>query len=65
MTVNAKEMIKALKLKGESENGRFSLYLNKKDWKEFQEICRKEGVSASAVIGKFMRDFSESAKGKK
>jgi hypothetical protein len=65
MPVDAKKVVSVLKIKGESPKGRFSLYFDKSTFKEFQEACEKEDVSASRVLELLMREFIESAKGKK
>lgn len=60
--MDTKKVLRNLKLKGESENGRFGIYMAKSQWKDLQAFCEKEKVSVSALISELVKETLESAK---
>jgi hypothetical protein len=60
LKIKAKDVIK--RLRGESDRGRFNLYLHKTTLKTFRAACRKLDVSPGKALEHLMIQFIESAK---
>ncbi len=58
MAVDAKKVFE--KLKGESDRGKVTLYLDKDLLKKFRKVC-EPNTSASRVLEELMKEFIESA----
>ena len=63
MAVNAQKIKEKVRLKGETNKVRVGMYLDKDLYKAFQAECGN--LSISQTIEELMREFIDSAKGKK
>jgi hypothetical protein len=50
------ERIERRELEKKSDRGRVVLYLSKSLTKEFQKLCKANGISASKLVEEFMRE---------
>ena len=63
MVVDAKKIKEIVRLKGEIRKKRITLYLDSSVYDAFKKACNDEKMSE--YVEEMMREFTESAKGKK